>query len=296
VDVAAFWFMRSTLRAACATVIRMCLRHLLALCSLLAASSAAANPQPLVLAGDDSHPPYSWQENGQPKGLYVELLQLALQQLPGQTVRWEMEPWRRALRRAELGQAHALFPPHRFGAERPFLGRYVPLIGDEQPVVVCQLERLQARTRTRWPEDFGDLRFGLSAGVLMGGDAFWAAVNRGDIRAEAVGSIQLNLRKLMARRSDCHINTRYSINWALNQGPVTPGAPTLVVAVRLPPSGGHLAFVRSPAAPLQAEPELERQLSEALDALRRDGTVNRLLVQRGLVPGPPDWAGVIHQR
>lgn len=243
--------------------------------------------------GAGGHPPYAWLEAGEPRGLYVDAIRLALQRAGvQQPVRWVMEPWKRALRSAEAGRAHLLFPPARYPGERPYLAAFSPPLFDTQPVVVCSLAALQRRERRRWPEDFLDLRFGVVDGVLFGGARWRALLARGLLRTEAVAGVQTNVRKLSAGRLDCVLASRHAVAWALAQDKAT--GDSLRVAVRLPPSIGHLAYVAHPREPLQAlAPDFAQRLDAALLQLRRDGELQRLLERHRCDGGPADWAGVI---
>ncbi len=63
---------------------------------------------------DDDYPPYSYLENRQLKGVYIELLQQAAALLaPEYQLKLQPEPWRRALANMEQGQVFAIMPPYQ---------------------------------------------------------------------------------------------------------------------------------------------------------------------------------------
>lgn len=83
------------------------------LCIMIALCSATAFAgEKVVLLGDDDYAPYSYVENGQFKGMYVELLNKASELLkPAYEVELKPRPWKRSLADLENGTAFALFPP-----------------------------------------------------------------------------------------------------------------------------------------------------------------------------------------
>lgn len=252
------------------------------------APAGAAEPPTVLLIGDDRHPPYSHVEDGHAAGLYVDVLTQALARA-GYRAEFHLMPWRRALLAVQAGAAMAIFPPHRFAAERPFLDAYSPPIYDEEPVLLCRRAALLHRTRSRWPEDFDDLRFGLAAGVLMGGADFQAGVAAGRFRAEALGNIDVNLRKLASGRTDCHLNDLHTLQWAAAHLPA-PARADWVVAVRLPVESGHLAYRRDDDGRFGAERErFARRVDAALLAMRADGSLNTIAARWRTAERLPDW-------
>ncbi|WP_053005931.1 type 2 periplasmic-binding domain-containing protein [Kiloniella spongiae] len=60
---------------------------------LLPFSSSAA--QKVVIFGDDGYAPFSYLEDNQPKGIYVNILNHVFTKLDGYDVTFQMLPWKR---------------------------------------------------------------------------------------------------------------------------------------------------------------------------------------------------------
>ena len=79
---------------------------LLALATPAAAQSAPADP--IVLLGDRDYPPLSFLENGEPKGMDVEIAR-ELERVLGREIEVELTDWDEAQRRVIKGEADGLF-------------------------------------------------------------------------------------------------------------------------------------------------------------------------------------------
>lgn len=164
--------------------------------------------------GDDAYPPYSFKDNkGQMTGIYTLVLREIFDQMPEYRVSLEGYPWKRGLNEIERGKIFALYPPYKREKERPFMEYDMPIL-DEQLVVFCH-EKVLLKPRKEWPKDYYGLTIGNNSGFAAGGDAFWAAVKRGDIKVEETKGTSKNLQKLIAGRIDCYMNDGLSIQWEL---------------------------------------------------------------------------------
>ena len=87
-------------------------------------------PPPLVLYGDANFPPMSWMDNGEPKGLNVDVAKAVAQKM-GRELRLELMNWSVAQARVKAGEASGLLAM-TYSAERaeafdfavPTLSRY----------------------------------------------------------------------------------------------------------------------------------------------------------------------------
>ena len=84
-----------------------------------------AAPAPLLLLTME-YPPFSFEEQGQVKGISVEVIREAFQRI-GQPVTIEISPWARALRRVEAGDVDALFPAAEQAKRKRYADYSVPL-------------------------------------------------------------------------------------------------------------------------------------------------------------------------
>ncbi|MBB4287124.1 substrate-binding periplasmic protein [Roseospira goensis] len=179
----------------------------------LASPALAQETVPLV--ADDAYPPFSHVTDGTLAGVYPAILAAVFDRLEGYTVKTRAVPWSRALRTVETGEALGVYPPYASsGADRPYIDRYSEPIWVERVVLVCDRAQDTAG-RTAWPDDFHGFRIGNNSGFRTPGDAFFAAVEAGDITLDEAPDAITNLRKLLAGRIDCYVNAALSIESGL---------------------------------------------------------------------------------
>jgi polar amino acid transport system substrate-binding protein len=183
--------------------------------SLLCASARGADI-PVTIYADAGYPPYSYDKNGKPAGLYYEIVRAAASQLHGYKVEIQTVPWKRGMALLRTGTGFALYPPYMNTKDEPWTWPYSLPLYEENVVAVCRKEVL-AKPRKRWPDDFYGLTIGNNAGFIVGGDAFDKAARAGLLRVEEGKDSETNIIKLGLRRIDCYINDRVSIQWTLNQ-------------------------------------------------------------------------------
>lgn len=99
------------------------------LCVILGFSPALAGADPLPIAFED-YPPYEYEENGQARGINIDLIREAFRRM-GMTPVFELRPWKRALLELKTGdilalssgfktperEAFACFPPEPLAEE-----------------------------------------------------------------------------------------------------------------------------------------------------------------------------------
>nr|WP_294863978.1 transporter substrate-binding domain-containing protein [uncultured Pseudogulbenkiania sp.] len=253
-----------------------------ALAALLVTLSCDA-AEKVVLYGDDSYPPYAYLEDGQFKGVYVELLQAAANRM---AERYQLElvptPWRRGLSMLESGEAFALFPPYR-RAERTFIDTYSAPLYRERVVVVCN-DRTMSKPRQRFPRDFGDVTIGVNAGFALSGVLVAARQNH-SVRIDEANGNAVNLRKLALNRIGCYANDSLSIRYTLrrmkNETPHFPelDALTLHEVAELSGEEAYVGFSRRASPPFKAD--FIKRLDATLQALQQEGEVDRILARYG---------------
>lgn len=184
--------------------------------TLLLAFISLSSHADILVVGDSGHPPYSYIENGEKKGIYFDIVNEALKDFKPM-VKIEMYPWKRALKLVESGDAQAIFPPHYFPQRRPYISLYSQRILNEQVTVICNPDTISLNGQQRsWPSDFFGNTFALSSGVKMGGEAFWQAINEEKItRYEAHGPREA-LMMLNKGRVDCHVNDLFTLLWQIS--------------------------------------------------------------------------------
>jgi polar amino acid transport system substrate-binding protein len=178
-------------------------------------STVASAQQHVVLYGDESYPPYSFVENGQFKGMYVDILTKAAERLkPAYTLELQPRPWKRGLADLEFGSAFALFPPG-LKRERTYIDHYSVAIYRETVVVFCHEDVLR-KPRRNFPRDFSGLTIGVNLGFLLS-DRLMQASRQGIVKLEAAKSNEANLKKLAGHRIDCYASDRAAARYSARQ-------------------------------------------------------------------------------
>ena len=164
--------------------------------------------QSITLYGDSAYPPYSYEENGQAKGVYVEILKCVFEEIPEYQLNIELVPWKRGLNLIKNGDGLALFPPY-YSSEREGWMLFSEPIIKEEIVVFGTSENLAGRSN--WPSDFFKTSFGINRGFnheALGGKEFSEASSKGQIIVLEANSNEQNFKKLEAGRIDFYINDK----------------------------------------------------------------------------------------
>lgn len=232
----------------------------------------------VVLYGDDDYPPYSYVENGQFKGIYVDLLKKATSKLDGYEVELKPIPWKRGLATLESGEALALFPPY-LRKERAYIQPYSTGMYTETIVIVCN-DATMSKPRKKFPDDFGDITIGVNAGFVLA-DSIVAAQKAGKARlAEAKGS-EANLAKLASNHIGCYANDRLSIYYALKKMKAAANAQPDVLALKLNDTveisseEAYVGFSAKNSAPYKAD--FIEKLNAAIEQAKKANVVSKLV-------------------
>ena len=232
------------------------------------------------MLGDDNYPPYSYIENDQPKGIYVDILKAAFERLPDFEISFKMLPWKRGLALIEAGEAVAIFPPYHRLAERPFMQPYSEPILLEQVAVFCDASVFGVE-RPVWPDDYYGLRIANNRGFLTPGAAFFDAVKDGIIELNEVASARHGLRMLIQRRVDCYINDAQAIRWELNRlaeaGEFDPAASTIVRGAAAAAEWGYVGYTRRGGGNFPFKETLILRLDRELLAMKQAGEIDRIV-------------------
>lgn len=183
---------------------------------MFAPGIATAGDIVVTLFGDDAYPPYSFNAEGKADGIYPEIIRRAAVRMEGFSVAIELLPWRRLLKKAETGEAFAVFPPYYRPMERKYLTAYSVPILREKTAVFCNTDTL-ASPRPNWPQDYYGLHIGKNLSFSTGGAEFDQAVEKGLILLEEIPGTELNIRKLLEGRIDCYINDRLAVLWTIKR-------------------------------------------------------------------------------
>lgn len=256
--------------------------RLFLLVSALCASARAADI-PVTIYADAGYPPYSYEKDGKPAGLYYEIARAAFSRMHGYRIEVQAVPWKRGMALLRTGTGFALYPPYKNTKDEPWTWPYSLPLYDERVVAVCRKEVLTARPRKHWPEDFYGLTIGNNAGFIVGGDAFSYAVRAGLLRMEEGKDSETNIIKLGLRRIDCYINDRVSIQWTLNQlkseGKYMEGgthaelAEAAVIAVKQ----GYLGYTSRDNGKYAYKADFVHQFDSAIAQMKRSGEIDTIV-------------------
>lgn len=152
---------------------------------------------------DADYRPFSFDENGNAKGMYVDILETAFSRLPGFAVSLRPVPWRRGKYIMENGQGLGLAPAFFHGHDWDYLYPYSHPFYTETIVSICTSETLNA-PRPDWPRDYIGLEVANIAGFDgWGGSEFHDLARKNEIvYVEARGSREIILM-LAKRHVDC---------------------------------------------------------------------------------------------
>lgn len=180
----------------------------------LGASSIALAEIPFVIYSEAGQKPLSYEENGIPKGAYVENLMRVLKRIPGYKVEIRFVPWARAVEEAKNGSSAGVLGVYYRPQERPFLN-HSKSIYTEDISVHCNRDAVRGRPLQHYPDDFAGLRFGNQRGYLAPGPRFFELAKAGKIRIVEGYAFQDLVKKMLVGEIDCVVNPSIVINEAL---------------------------------------------------------------------------------
>ncbi len=259
------------------------MRVLGVLIGLIWSSALLAEVIEVTVYADRSYPPYSYEDQGQPSGVYTEILRQAFDRMEGYRVTIVPVPWKRGLSYIESGQGFAIYPPYYRPDQRPYIRPYSMPIIDERVVVFCHEDVMQGAGRPHWPEDYYGLSVGNNAGFELGGIRFWQAVKEGKIKLDESGGTRSNLLKLGMKRVDCYINDRLSILFELGQlkriGKYQEGAghARLIEGATISLEQGFIGFTDRDQGRFGYKDDFIKRFNTILYEMRRSGELGRIV-------------------
>lgn len=246
------------------------------------ALAARAADIAVTVYADEGYPPYSYEENGRPAGIYYEIVKAAAARLPGYKVTIETLPWKRGMGLIARGTGFALFPPYMNLKDEPWTWPYSLPLFDEHVVAVCRKDVVAGKGTMHWPRDFYGLTIGNNAGFIVGGAEFDRAVADGKIHIEEGRDNRINILKLGAKRIDCYINDRVSILWTrqllakeglYHEG---DGHPQLVESAVIGHENGFLGFTDRDNGKFPYKTDFVQKFDAVIYQMKRHGEIERI--------------------
>ncbi|BCG24184.1 amino acid ABC transporter substrate-binding protein [Pseudomonas tohonis] len=251
------------------------------LCATALCRAQAQTPIEVTILCDSGYPPYSYEEKGEAKGLYTDILRSVFALMPGYKVTIRPVPWPRGLAEVAKGSAFALYPPYYRPDERPWMEYSQPIM-EESLAVFIRPGLAGTRHFDDFPSAYAGLRVGLNSGfVTVNSQRYREMVEAGEIDQSYARDNRTNLLKLLHQRIDVYINDRLSILWELQQmredGSISPeDAESLVEGPVLATERGHLGFTRLNAAAYPYRADFMQRFDTALAKVQANGTLDRL--------------------
>jgi uncharacterized membrane-anchored protein YjiN (DUF445 family) len=243
---------------------------------------AQAGEIPVAVYADAGYPPYSYEKDGKPAGLYYDIARAAFDHMAGYKIEVRAVPWKRGMAMIKSGTGFALYPPYMNTKDEPWTWPYSQPLFEEHVVAYCRKDVIAAKPRKRWPEDFYGLTIGNNAGFIVGGEAFDAAVKAGSLRIEEGKDSETNIIKLGMRRIDCYINDRISIQWTLNQlkaeGKYQEGGThaELAEAIQIAAKQGYLGYTDRDKGRYTYKSDFVKQFDAAIQQMKRSGEMDTI--------------------
>lgn len=252
------------------------------LVSALCACAHAADI-PVTIYADAGYPPYSYEKDGKPAGLYYDIVRAAFSHMHGYKIDVQPVPWKRGMALLKSGTGFALYPPYMNTRDEPWTWPYSVPLYEEHVVAVCRKDILAAKPRKRWPKDFFGLTIGNNAGFIVGGDEFDKAVQAGSLRMEEGKDSETNILKLGMKRIDCYINDRVSIQWTRNQlkaeGKYDEGGAhaELAEAAQIAVRQGYLGYTDRDNGKYAYKSDFVKQFDNAVLRMKRNGEIDTIV-------------------
>ncbi|MCP3687531.1 MAG: amino acid ABC transporter substrate-binding protein [Gammaproteobacteria bacterium] len=166
---------------------------------------------------NDTHPPYTYVNNGKARGIYIDIMRLISERIEGYRMKFIPAPWQRVKKEVERGSAFAFMPPYYHGHDWPYVWPYSLPILEEEVILVCRNEVLKI-ARTVWPDDYLGLTIGNNTGYDgFGGFRFRQYVSEGKIRLRELKTTAQNIVTLLKGRLDCYMANRLSFVWEMKR-------------------------------------------------------------------------------
>ncbi|MFB9214316.1 substrate-binding periplasmic protein [Vibrio sinaloensis] len=237
-------------------------------------------PIEVTVYGDNAYAPYSYEENNQAKGIYVDILNAVFNEMDGYSVTIVPIPWKRGLKLLKLGRGFALFPPYYYSDKRPYISPYSEPILNEEVVVYCHPDSVQGQSLQSWPNDYLGLTVAINEAFELGGSDFWHHVKQGKIRLREEKGNRLSLLSLYNKKADCYLNDRMSILWEkqnMTDENVLPKSFRLKFGTVVSSEQGYLGFTRESAKKYPYKTDFIEQFNFQLNRLKQNGTIDNLI-------------------
>lgn len=168
----------------------------------------------IVLYSEAGQRPFSYEENGIPRGAYIENVQRVFKRIPDFKVQIRFASWARAVEEARNGNSAGVLGVYYRPKDRPFLNHSKPFY-TEDVAVHCNRDSIEGRTFKNYPDDFVGLKFGNQRGYLAPGQRFFQLVSEHKIDLVEGHEFHDLVKKMLVQDIDCLVNPSIVLNEAL---------------------------------------------------------------------------------
>jgi polar amino acid transport system substrate-binding protein len=173
----------------------------------------AKDVQKVTILADDSYPPYSYVEDDELKGIYVDIVKAAASHMKKYyQVDLVGVPWKRALMGAKEGSVLAILPPYKRIAERDYIWPYSLAIMSETVVAYCQNDiNIIDYFSPSLASSLTPLNIGINSGYMIFSEEIQTAITNNNMIVWENKNTDANIMKLQSKRLDCYLNDRLAI-------------------------------------------------------------------------------------
>lgn len=227
------------------------------------ARGLASEPVVLVTA---QYPPFSYEEDGQQKGLAVDLVREAFARMR-QPLRIEFVPFARAIEMVKSGEADGIFP-FALSEDR----KVFALFSSEKLLVDPGSLFVRADSTITFDGDYAKLSpytIGMQRGTNHG-PAFMQALSTYNIKTDPAENQERNITKLVAGRFDIAVGPRLVVLYAARQAGKAG-------EIKLLYSGVSEGFAYLGVSRLRNREALLQQFDQTLRRMRQDGSYEKIV-------------------
>lgn len=152
---------------------------------------------------DNNYYPFSFSENNQATGMYINILKAAFSKMDGFNVNIVPIPWKRGKKMMANGEAFALAPAFFHAHDWGYLYPYSLPFYTETIIVACN-KNIMSQPRPNWPNDYKGLNIGNVSGFDgWGGIEFRKLVENDEINYSEIKSSKSLIKMLVGQKYDC---------------------------------------------------------------------------------------------
>jgi len=244
-------------------------------------SVRAQELQVVTILSDNGYPPYSYVENGIPKGIYVDLInEVAKEMASDYKIKIRPLPWKRALQEIKNGREFAVMPPY-VHAQREYIWPYSSPLAYERVVVFCH-DKINFKEHISRQRQVitSPLNVGMNAGYLILNEQLSRAKRDNKIRIWENHSTVANIQKLLDKRIDCYLNDPLSTQWVLNNLPKKNSLISLEgvkQSMEVMVQTAHIGYSNVNPQKFHFKDDFVKKFNKALEVVKRNKAIERIV-------------------